>query len=77
MKGEGGGALGTTMNCCSESILSRAPALGWQSGGGCRRVPQDLCAHLTPFPAGTQVPPSPCASQQEDPITSLGECTFY
>lgn len=76
MKGERGGALGTTMDCCSESILSRASALGWQSRGDCSRVPQDLCTHLTMFPAGTQVPPSPRASQQEDPITSPGECTF-
>lgn len=65
MKEEGGGALRTTVDGHSESILSRASALRRQSGGGCMSVPQDLCAHLILFTTGTQALPSQHMSHQE------------
>lgn len=55
LKEGGGGALRTTVDGRSESILSRASALRRQSGGGCMSAPQasapiSSCSPLVPRP---------------------------
>lgn len=74
---EWGGALGATMDGRSESILSRASALRWQSGEGCKwvlrtRVPISSRSPLVPRSCRVSV----CPHRREGPVASHGECTF-
>lgn len=67
---EWGGALGAAMDGRSESILSRASALRWQSGEGCKWVLRTVCPSH-PAHHWSQVLPCQRMSPQEG-----GPCRF-
>lgn len=74
---EWGGALGAAMDGRSESILSRASALRWQSGEGCKwvlRTCVPISSRSPLVPRSCRV--SVCPHRREGPVASHGECTF-